>query len=422
MNASLPVDLWAHKQRGEAERGAAAPASPLIYQNRNNGIENCSLSLRDEFAAAKEREAVKEIMGKLPPRLRKKAFALQLRIEWMIKTYGLEHVGMQTLTVRENVTDPKEFERRFKSIATNAFPKVYQDWVRIFERQQRGAWHVHVVVATKEDIRTGTDVVTLDRLIKDHNHRLISRAVYYAGLKRLASPNLKAIWKEFRRLCGLKEFQSRRHTKGARYYKFDACHLLPVIKSGEALAKYVSDYISKGFVNRRPEDKGVRLVGCSRNVSRICNERFSWVEGGGKLHRCKVGILAGLLHFKSLDDFAANYGPKWAYHLGPVLPLIVLPYYDDLKQAKMDGWGFETEPGTSLPLLGWTPPAETIRQSHWQAFMLAKEILLQRTHRRPGSDEPKRNRLIGRQETPVEPAFKPRPVFKSWMDYTAGDD
>ena len=34
-----------------------------------------------------------------------------------------DHVGLQTMTIRENVTDRKEFERRFKSIATNAFPK-----------------------------------------------------------------------------------------------------------------------------------------------------------------------------------------------------------------------------------------------------------------------------------------------------------
>ena len=83
-----------------------------------------------------------------------------------------------------------------------------------------------------------------------------------------ASPihNLRNIWKEFRRLCGLGEFKERR--KG-RYYKFDACHLLPIISSAEALAAYVSKYISKGFDQRRPEDKGMRLVGSTRNVSRL---------------------------------------------------------------------------------------------------------------------------------------------------------
>ncbi len=410
MNASLPIDLWGSKQGRKAERGVAAPDSALIYQNRNNGIENYRLVLRDEFTAAKEREAAKAIINQLPPRLRKKAFALKLRIEWMIKTYGIEHIGMQTLTIRENVTDPKEFNRRFKSIATNAFPKVYQDWVRIFERQTRGAWHAHVVVVTREDICTGTDVETLDHLIKDYNHRLISKALYYTGLKRLASDNLRAIWKEFRRLCGLKEFQSRRYKKGARYYKFDACHLLPVIKSGEAMAKYVSGYIGKGFANRKPEDKGVRLVGCTRNVSRICNERFSWVDGGGKLHRRKLGVLDGLLHFESLDDFAANFGPKWAYHLGPVLPLIVLPHYDDMKLARMDGWDLKDEQGEPWPWLDLTPPPETVQRSNLQAFILAKEIMLQRHHWR-------RDRKIKRSVW-----FISKPLaessglpFKSWM-------
>jgi len=201
-------------------------------------------------------------------------FALRLRIEWMVRTYGVERVGLQTMTVRDNVTDRKEFERRFKSIATNIFPEIYLDWLRVFERQQRGAWHAHVVVATKMDIRTGTDVVALNQLLKDKRDRKISKGVYYAGIKRLASSNLKAIWNEFRRLCGLGEFKERR--KG-RYYKFDACHLLPISSTAQALAVYVSKYISKGFEYRRPEDKGMRLVGSTRRVSRVCNERFSWL-------------------------------------------------------------------------------------------------------------------------------------------------
>ena len=37
---------------------------------------------------------------------------LRLRIEWLVQTYGVNHVGLQTMTIRENVTDRKEFERR----------------------------------------------------------------------------------------------------------------------------------------------------------------------------------------------------------------------------------------------------------------------------------------------------------------------
>ena len=200
----------------------------LIYQNRNNGIENNLPVFRDESLADQNREAVGTLIKQLPPRLRKKMFALRLRIEWMV-TYGVEHVGLQTMTIRENVIDPKEFQKRLKSISTNAFPKIYLDWLRVFERQQRGAWHAHVVVVTKVDIRTGTDVVALNQLLKDNRDRKINKGIYYTGIKRQASENLRGIWKEFRRLCGLKEFKSCRQTKGMRYYKFDACHLLPII-------------------------------------------------------------------------------------------------------------------------------------------------------------------------------------------------
>ena len=87
------------------------------------------------------------------------------------------------------------------------------------------------IVVTKEDIRTGCDVAALNQLLKDNKDRKITKAIYYAGIHRLASPNLRAIWKEFRRLCGVREFRDRRKKKGARYYKFDACHLLPIINT-----------------------------------------------------------------------------------------------------------------------------------------------------------------------------------------------
>lgn len=177
-----------------------------------------------------------------------------------------------------NATDRKEFERRFKSLATNVFTDLYLNWLRVFESQQRGAWHAHVV---KDDIRTGTDVIALNQLLKDKRDRKISKGVYYSGIKRLASPNLKAIWKEFRRLCSLGEFKARHN--GKRFYKFDACHLLPIISTAQALAMYISKYISKGFEHRRSEDKGMRLVGCTRRVSRVCNEVFSWAGGGSSL-------------------------------------------------------------------------------------------------------------------------------------------
>ena len=321
------------------------------------------------------------------------------------------------MTIRENVTDRKEFERRFKSIATNAFPKIYMEWLRVFERQQRGAWHAHVVVVTKDDILTGTDAAGLNQLLKDKKDRKISKAVYYSGIKRLASPNLKAVWKEFRRLCGIGEFKARRQHKGARFYKFDACHLLPIISTAQALAVYVSKYISKGFEHRRPEDKGMRLVGCTRNVSRLCNEHFSWADGGGKLWRSKVGILAGLLDIKSLDEFADQFGPKWAYHLQPPLAVIELPYYDNYTLAKLNGWDLRDQNGEEWPYPDLTPPKDFVCQSHLKAFVMAKEILLHHRRVRPEREFKRCARI-----KPKPPVDRLRPAFKSWMDYTAGEN
>ena len=417
MSAPLSIDLWASKQGLAADAAQPRPLSALIHLNRNNGIENFCTPPQDEFKAEQERKTVETIVNNLPARLRKKMFALRLRIEWMVATYGVNHVGMQSMTIREVVTDRKEFEKRFKSIATNAFPKIYVEWLRVFERQQRGVWHAHVVVVTKDDIRTGTDVVALNQLIKDKNARKICKAVYYSGIKRLASDNLRRIWKEFRRLCGIGEFKARRQKKGARFYKFDACHLLPIISTAQALAVYVSKYIFKGFAFRRPEDKGMRLVGSTRNVSRLCNERFSWAGAGGRLWRGKLGTLAGMLNIKSLDGFAEMFGPKWAYHLQPAIAIIELPYYADMKMARLNGWDLRTEQGEPWPFNDLTPPADFVWKQNFKAFVMAKEILLNRRKVKPDRD---RKRFVGSNPKPEEDRL--RPAFKSWLELSVKDD
>jgi hypothetical protein len=336
-------------------------------------------------AGEEARIAVAKLIQQLPGRLRKKMFAIRSRIEWMVEKYGIEHVGLQTLTIRENVTDRKDFTRRFKSLATNVFPKIYEDWLRVFERQQRGAWHAHVVVVTKEDIRTGCNVAALNQLFKDKKAQKISKGAYYAGIHRLASPNLRAIWKEFRRLCGVREFKARRKAKGRRYYKFDACHLLPIISTPQAMAMYVSKYIAKTFENRRAEDKGMRLVGCSKRVALVCNERFSWANGAGSLWRTKLAILAEMLRFDSSDDFAKGLGPKWAYHLKPVIELLSLPYYGSMKLARADGWDLvSTSDGSAWPWPDLHLPTADVQASRMQAFLLARQLLARRGRKQRG--------------------------------------
>ena len=352
------------------------PASALIYQKRHSGIE---IATAEEKTDAETRATVGILIQQMPGRLRKKMFALRERIEWMVREYGIEHVGLQTLTIRENVTDGKEFNKRFKSISTNVFPKIFLDWIRVYERQKRGAWHVHVVVATKADIRAGSNPDALNKLLKDRNERRISKSTYYAGLQRYASPNLRAIWKEFRRLCGIREFKQRRKSKGRRYYKFDACHLLPIISTPQALAVYVTKYISKGFENRRPQDKGMRLVGCSKRVSRICSEKFSWADGAGSLWRTKLAILAEMLNFQSTDEFANRFGSKWAYHLRPAIDILLLPHYANMRLAGADGWNLvSTTDGSPWPWADLDLPQSQVQGSRTQAFKIVQSLIARR--------------------------------------------
>ena len=159
----------------------APPASALIHLKKNNGIDSVPT---EEKSDAETRAAVSSMIMGLPNGLRKKMYALQSRIEAMARLFGLDDIGMQTLTIRENVTDGREFNKRFKSISTNIFPKLYQAWIRVYERQQRGAWHVHVIVATKADIRGGSDPALLSKLLQDKRDRKINKALYYAGSQR----------------------------------------------------------------------------------------------------------------------------------------------------------------------------------------------------------------------------------------------
>jgi hypothetical protein len=401
---------------GPGRSGPPGPPAPaLIHLKSNSGIE---ISITEGKRDVEARVAVGTMILEMPTRLRKKMFALRERIEWMVREYGIEHVGLQTLTIRENVTHGKEFNKRFKSISTNVFPKIFQDWIRVYERQKRGAWHVHVVVATKADIRAGSNPDALNKLLKDKNERKIPKSTYYAGLKQYASPNLRAIWKEFRRLCGIREFQQRRKSKGKRYYKFDACHLLPIISTPQALAVYVSKYISKGFENRRPEDKGMRLVGCSKRVSRVCSEKFSWVDGAGSLWRTKLGILAEMLNLKSIDEFASKFGSKWAYHLRPAIDVLLLPHYANMKLARADGWNLvNTSDGSPWPWADLELPKAQIRQSWTEAFRVVQNLISRRRGKQKHRSrvemawDPERWRG---QKSKVYEVFKPPPKPKVW--------
>jgi hypothetical protein len=129
----------------------------------------------------------------------------------------------------------------------------------------------------------------------------------------------------------------------------------------------------------------MRLVGCSKRVAKVCNERFSWAYGAGSLWRIKLAIVAEMLCFGCTDDFAKSMGPKWAYHLRPVIELLSLPYYGNMKLARADGWDLvSTSDGSPWPWPDLHLPTADVQASRMQAFLLARQLIARRGRKQKG--------------------------------------
>jgi len=94
----------------------------------------------------------------------------------MARKHGIERVGLLTLSfgvpgsgkwshetwaLREQAKQWGFVQKRWHSFCTHIVAKRYEDWVCVFELHRDRDWHLHVVVATKADIRNGTNLETL---------------------------------------------------------------------------------------------------------------------------------------------------------------------------------------------------------------------------------------------------------------------
>ena len=296
--------------QGEASaplRGEVALNRPLPCLLINNSISG---SCEDKKAVG---FPVPVVPVPIPSWVRKAGFIVKTNIHAMCEKYGINHIGFLTLTFADDVQCHKEATKRFNSLATNVLNVRYSQWVRVSERQKSGRWHFHLVVVSKQDIRRGVDFAAIAK--RDY---------------KSASPALRSEWFFWRTT--------------AKRYGFGRSELLPVKKTGEALASYVAKYISKGFSYRRDEDKGARLVSYSKNA-RVCGSRLSFV--GGRSHewrlRCKLfldnlyfrhyqqTIAGGLLPLEpfTYDDMPSLFGARWAWRLRDKIlsPMFFNPFF-----------------------------------------------------------------------------------------------
>ncbi len=233
-----------------------------------------------------------------PSWVRKSEFKVKCEVMALFEKFGLDRIGFLTLTFADDVQDHKEATKRLNSLITGVLRERYAQCIRVSERQQQGRWHFHLVVVCQQDIRRGVDF------------EAIKNRQYKDG----ANEALRAEWAFWRTT--------------AKKYGFGRTELLPVKKTGEALAAYVAKYISKGFAYRQPQDKGMRLYSVIGG-SRFCSSRFSFVSAKTTQWRRKVAMWAaswsgsfaavassggyqsvGLLTY---DDLPHIFGKKWAW-------------------------------------------------------------------------------------------------------------
>ena len=78
---------------------------------------------------------------------------------------SLGHVGFLTLTTPDNCDDAGDFQKRWRSFRTHFFEGCVEfgHWLAVYERRRRGAWHLHLLVIVRDDIRRGIDWAGFER-------------------------------------------------------------------------------------------------------------------------------------------------------------------------------------------------------------------------------------------------------------------
>lgn len=235
-------------------------------------------------------KAVCGLAALLSPYHKRQAHALFDNVHRLIsRAPSIGHIGFLTLTTPDNCRDAAEFRRRWRSFTSNFFADCpeFGDWIAVYERQRRGSWHLHLLVIVAQDIRSGVDWAEFER-----------------GIYRSASPYLRSLWALLRGRCAA--------------FGFGRHELLPVRSNPEAMARYVGKYIGKHMGQRKPEDKGKRLISASTGWPRS-STRFAWHTEGAQIWRRNLGRLAAHLGLPDMSSFCDRYGSSWAYHLAEVI-------------------------------------------------------------------------------------------------------
>ena len=262
-----------------AEGAGGRVPLPCLNSHKCNGDHDCKPPEDDESPA----------WNKLQGGHRKTAYSLRHNVAQLMQRAGAHRVGFLTLTFPDHVTDNAEASRRWRSLRTGVLGERYAAWVAVRERQKSGRLHFHVLIVTKDDIRTGRE-----------DYEAFRRRDY-----RTANAALRAEWAFW--------------GKTAKAYGFGRTELLPVKSNAEGLSRYVGKYIAKNIDGRKESDRGARLVMYSRSMetagAHLKPNAFAWNSPRAWLWRQRVGKVAERCGIRSIGEFREHFGTTWAFSL-----------------------------------------------------------------------------------------------------------
>lgn len=234
---------------------------------------------------------------------RKQLFVAQENIRLYIEKFGVNAIGVLTITVPGKCLSAREFQARWHSFRTNVLVRLFETGMWVRERQTRtGNLHAHAVVNLGRDVRTGFpfDQVGMG---------------FYANV----DAELRKLWKQLR--------------EKATAYNFGRTELLPVKQTANGCARYLTKYLGKAFVTEKCiGEERCRLFGVWGGV-RFVHGRFDWVSS--RIMRKRKQWLAETADIPGVEGFQSLYGSRWWFVIGESLMKVILPieYYQIGKEG-----------------------------------------------------------------------------------------
>jgi hypothetical protein len=228
---------------------------------------------------------------------RKQLFVAQENIRLYIEKFGVNNVGVLTITMPSECLSARKFQEKWHSFRTNVIGRIFRTGMWVRERQPRtGNWHSHAVVNVGRDIRS-------DFPFDQVNSR------FYANV----DPALRKIWKDLR--------------EKAVKYGFGRTELLPIKHNSSGCARYLTKYLTKALPSEKAfGEEQCRLFGIWGGV-RFVYSNFDWVSN--RIWRKRKLWLASTVQCDDVAGFNGLYGPRWLAVIREALCKVILPaeYY-----------------------------------------------------------------------------------------------